>query len=398
MAVNDTNDKNLDLFKEVAEAAAEKKTLGRKLRVGFIGTGGIARSHIKAYKLFDDVEVVAGADIVPGKAAEFMKTWEIEGARCYTDYKQMIAECELDAVSICTYNRQHAVPAIYCLEHGLNVLLEKPFTVTLDEAVEVCRAEKKSGKILSIGFQPRFDPNMQMIKKIVRSGELGRIYYIQTGGGRRHGIPVSGGKETFIRNDTAGIGALGDIGCYSLDMILNALGYPKPLTVTGYKSDFFGKNPGYYSERPYLAEKFGVDDFAAGFIRLEGDIILDFRISWAMNMNTAGDTIVLGTKGGLRIPSTECWNGSVGGPMKIYHEVAGTQVETEIPVLELKGLGRVERKVRSFIDASIGNILGDPEAKAPVPTSQIIINQAIIDGIARSAELGREITVDIPEI
>lgn len=398
MAVSDTNDKNLDLFKEVAEAVTEKKTLGRKLRVGFIGTGGIARSHIKAYKLFDDVEVVAGADIVPGKAAEFMKTWEIEGARCYTDYKQMIAECELDAVSICTYNRQHAVPAIYCLEHGLNVLLEKPFTVTLDEAVEVCRAEKKSGKILSIGFQPRFDPNMQMIKKIIQSGELGRIYYIQTGGGRRHGIPVSGGKETFIRNDTAGIGALGDIGCYSLDMILNALGYPKPLTVTGYKSDFFGKNPGYYSERPYLAEKFGVDDFAAGFIRLEGDVILDFRISWAMNMNTAGDTIVLGTKGGLRIPSTECWNGSVGGPMKIYHEVAGAQVETEIPVLELKGLGRVERKVRSFIDASIGNILGDPEATAPVPTSQIIINQAIIDGIARSAELGHEITVEIPEI
>ena len=122
------------------------------------------------------------------------------------------------------------------------------------------------------------------------------------------------------------------------------------------------------------------------------------EFSWAMHMDTAGDTIVLGTKGGLRIPSTECWNGSVGGPMKIYHEVAGAQVETEIPVLPLTGLSRVERKVRSFLDASAACLDGDSSAKAPVPTSQIIINQAIIDGIARSADLGREVEINIPEI
>ena len=103
------------------------------------------------------------------------------------------------------------------------------------------RAEKKSGKVLSIGFQPRLDENMQMIKKIVESGELGEIYYIQTGGGRRRGIPNS----TFIEKKTAGIGALGDIGCYSLDMVLNAIGYPKPLTVTGYTSNYLRHEPKY---------------------------------------------------------------------------------------------------------------------------------------------------------
>jgi predicted dehydrogenase len=160
--------------------------------------------------------------------------------------------------------------------------------VTLDEAVEIMRAEKKSGKVLSIGFQPRFDANMQMIKKIVQSGELGEIYYIQTGGGRRRGIPNS----TFIEEKTAGIGALGDIGCYSLDMVLNAIGYPKPLTVSGYTSDFFGKS--YTYSLPENACRFSVDDFAAAFIRLEGGIILDFRIAWAMNIDTPGDTIILG--------------------------------------------------------------------------------------------------------
>ena len=384
-------DENLDVFKNAPEEESAVKS-GRKLRIGFIGTGGIANSHMKAYKQFDDVEVVAGADLIEGKAADFFAKYDLPNVRCYTDYKQMIAECDLDAVSICTYNRQHAIPAMYAMQHGLHVLLEKPMTVTLDEAVELCRVEKETGKILSIGFQPRFDPNMQEIGRIVRSGVLGKIYYIQTGGGRRKGIPAQGEKTTFIREETAGIGALGDIGCYSLDMVLNALGYPKPITITGYKSAYFGTDPNYYYDHPENAAVFGVDDFAAAFIRLEDDIILDFRISWAMHMNTPGDTIIMGTKGSLRIPSTDCWNGTVGGPMTIYTEVAGQQTQYQIPILPLKGLGRVERKVRSFLDAILTG------GEAPVPTSQILINQAIIDGIAKSAELGREIKVEIPEI
>ena len=369
----------------------------RKLRIGIIGTGWIAESHIKAYLEQQDVVIVAGADLVPGKAEAFFKKFGVEGVKTdYASHKEMIDDksLKLDAVSVCTYNCQHAEPTIYALEHGINVLLEKPFTVTLDEAVAVMRAEKKSGKVLSIGFQPRFDANMQMIKKIVQSGELGKIYYIQTGGGRRRGIPTPFGT-TFIEKDTAGIGALGDIGCYSLDMVLNALGYPKPLTVSGYKSAFFGTDPNYSGYKngkgAEYAKKFGVDDFAAAFIRLEGDIILDFRIAWAMNLDTPGDTIIMGTKGSLRIPSTECWNGTVGGAMKIYHEVSGVGVETEIPILKTKE-GLFNQKIRTFLDAC------KEDKPAPVPSGEILYNQAIIDAIAKSSELGREVEVVIPEI
>ena len=368
----------------------------RKLRVGIIGTGWIADSHIDSYKRMPDVEIVAGCDLIPGKAAAFFKKHGVEGVKTeYASHKEMLDDesLKLDAVSVCTYNRQHAIPTIYALEKGVNVMLEKPFTVTLDEAIEVMKAEKKSGKVLSIGFQPRLDANMQMIKKIVESGELGQIYYIQTGGGRRRGIPTPFGTS-FIEDKTAGLGALADIGCYSLDMVLNAIGYPKPLTVTGYKSDFFGKDPNYvgYGAHHEYADLFGVDDFAAAFVRLEGGIILDFRIAWAMNIDTPGDTIILGTKGGLRIPSTDCWNGTVGGPMKIYHEVCGQQTVTEIPIINDRGPSLFDRKIRSFLDACKN---GTP---APVPSSQIIYNQAILDGIAKSAELGREIEISVPEI
>lgn len=369
----------------------ERKDNGRKLKIGIIGTGWIAECHMDSYLKMDDVEIVAGADLVPGKADAFFKRYGLENVRTYPSHKELIDNEELDAVSVCTYNMTHAECTVYALEHGVNVLLEKPMCVTLDEAVEIRRAEKKSGKVLSIGFQPRFDANMKEIKKIVESGELGKIYYIQTGGGRRRGIPTPYGTS-FIAKETGGIGALGDIGCYSLDMVLNAVGYPKPLTVTGYTSDFFGKDPAYYPNHPEYAKAFGVDDFAAGFVRLEGGIILDFRIAWAMNIDTPGDTIILGTKGGLRIPSTDCWNGSVGGNMKIYKEIAGTQTETVIPILDSNFGALFDQKIRSFLDAVM---YGDPVA---VPSSQIIYNQAIIDGINRSAACGHEVTIEIPEI
>lgn len=382
----------LDFNVEREESVADT---GKKLKVGIIGTGWIAEAHVMQYKDMPDVEIVAGADLIEGKAEEFFKKFEVEGVRCYRSHKEMLdAETDLDAVSICTYNATHAECAIYALEKGVNVLLEKPMCVTTEEAVEIMRAEKKSGKIISIGFQPRLDPNMIKVKDIVQSGVLGDIYYIQTGGGRRRGIPTPFGT-TFIQKDTGVIGAMGDIGCYSLDMVLNAIGYPKPLTVSGYTSDFFGKNPEYFkveNKPAEYADIFAVEDFAAGFIRLEGGIILDFRIAWAMHLDTPGDTIIMGKKGSLRIPSTECWNGSIGGDMTIYSEVAGSMVETKIPMIVDNSKGNFYKKVRSFLDAI------KEGGTAPVPTSQILYNQMIIDGIVKSAKAGKELELEIPEI
>ena len=297
------SDAVLNQFTQAVEEEAVET--GRRFKVGIIGTGWIAEAHLESYLEMDDVDIVAMADLIPGKAEKFAKKYNKDGrldnVRFYPSHKELLdAETELDAVSVCTYNMTHAECSIYALKKGVNVLLEKPMCVTTEEAVEIMKAEKESGKIISIGFQPRGDENMKMVRKIVQSGELGEIYYIQTGGGRRRGVPNS----TFIEKKTAGIGAMGDIGCYSLDVVLNAIDYPKPLTVTGYTSGFFGSNPKYNT--PEDAARFNVEDFAAAFVRLEGGIILDFRIAWAMNLDTPGDTIIMGKKGSLRIPSTEC--------------------------------------------------------------------------------------------
>ena len=379
---------SLDFFKQKGTEEGVIDT-SKKVKIGIIGTGWIAANHIAEYLKMPDVEVVALADLVPGKAEAFGKKYGCD-ARCYLSGHEMLEAEELDGVSVCTYNTQHAPCTIDALEHGVNVMLEKPFTVTLDEAIEIMKAEKKSGKILTIGFQPRLSENMQMIKKIVDSGELGKVYYIQTGGGRQgRDIPVPFGTS-FIAKETGGVGSVGDIGCYSLDMVLNAVGYPKPLTVSGYTSDFFGKDPTTYPGHPEYAEAFGVDDFAAGFVRLEGGIILDFRIAWAQHVDTFGDTLIVGTKGTLKIPSMPCYNGDLPSALKLHTEIAGKMVEVDIPKTKCPNL--FYQKLRSFVD-SIKN-----GGEATIPSSQIVINQAIIDGIVKSSQLGKEIAIEIPEV
>lgn len=362
-----------------------------KLRIGIIGTGGIAGAHVRAYKQMEDIEIVAGADIIPGKARKALDGWELPKAKAFETVAEMLKEMKLDAVSVCTYNSTHAVCAIEAMEAGCHVLLEKPMTVTLEDAQAIRRVEKKTGKIITIGFQPRYDGRMQKIKEVVGSGQLGKVYYVQTGGGRRRGIP--GG--TFVEKQYAGVGALADIGCYSLDMVLNALGYPKPLTVSAVAYDYFGKNPKYTS--PEVAEKFSVDDFCGAFIRLEGGITLDFRMSWAMHMDTTGNTIFLGTDAGLKVEPANpdllwggAWDGSCGN-VTLFHDSFGEATHTPIPLHE-KNEDRFFLKCRSFVDAVQQGL------PAPIPTSQIIYNQAIIDGIIRSCECGREVEIKIEEI
>ena len=360
-----------------------------KLRIGIIGTGGIAHSHANAYKSFDDVEVVAGADIIPGKARAFLDRFGWTDATAYDDCESLCARDDIDAVSICTYNTQHACCAIAALESGKHVLLEKPMCVTLAEGIEIMKSEKKSGKILTVGFQPRYNNNCRKIKRIVDSGELGKVYYVQIGGSRRRGIPGS----TFIDADKAAFGAIGDLGCYSLDLSLNSIGYPKPLTVSAYTSDYFGKNPKYYGE----ADRFSVDDFSAAFIRLEGDIILDYRMAWAMHMDICSDFVILGTDAGLKATAPHpnpLWGSIISGDISglyIMHDKGGEPVTTQLS-LEKTDYNIFTMKVRDFVDAV------KKGGKAPIPTSQIIYNQAIIDAMVTSAKEHCEIKIDIPEI
>ncbi|MBD2867426.1 Gfo/Idh/MocA family protein [Paenibacillus arenilitoris] len=356
------------------------------IRIGIIGSGGIARAHASAYKKLSNLEIVAVADSIEGKAQAFIDQEQLHAAAAFDDHRKLL-ELELDGVSVCTPNFAHHETSVNALNAGKHVLVEKPMSVTLDQSIDMVAAAKRSGKMLTVGFQPRYDPNMSLIKEIVQSGQLGKVYFVETGGGRRRGMP--GG--TFISKELAGAGAMADIGCYSLDMALNALGYPKPLTVSAYTSNYFGTNPKYHRE----ADCFEVEDFGVAMIRLEGDIVLNYKISWAMHMDTLGATMFLGTDAGLKVtpagsgPWSGVWDGSVGS-MSLFHDVAGQNTQTTVPVIQ-HGLNLFDEKVKDFAAAIRDN------RPAPIDGAEILYNQAIIDGVLRSAATKREVTIELPE-
>lgn len=361
--------------------------MSRIIRIGIIGSGGIAGGHLRAYQNMENVEIVGAADIVPGRARQFLDAAGLTEAQAFQDHRRLL-ELELDGVSICTPNVSHYQTTLDALRAGKHVLLEKPMSVTLDEAIEMTQASQDTGNMLTIGFQPRYDPNMKLIRQVIQEGKLGKVYYVEVGGGRRRGMP--GG--TFIRKELAGAGAMADIGCYSLDFALQALGSPKPLTVSAVTSNYFGTNPAYHPE----ASRFDVEDFGAAFIRLEGGITLQFKISWAMHMDTLGASMFLGTDAGLKVtpagqgPWSGVWDGQVGS-MTLYHDLLGQHTQTPLPRIE-HNLNVFEEKVKDFVRA-----LSDGSA-APIPASEILYNQAIIDGILRSSAAGKEVDIELPNL
>jgi predicted dehydrogenase len=102
------------------------------------------------------------------KAAEF-------GCRYYLDYKEMIDRENLDVLHCCTPHYMHPPITIYALEHGVNVLTEKPMSITYEDTLAMVDAAEKSGKTLGVIFQNRYNPGSVLAKKTLESGELGRV-------------------------------------------------------------------------------------------------------------------------------------------------------------------------------------------------------------------------------
>ena len=165
----------LDAFKEDQTKTTIDTT--KKLRIGFIGTGWIAGAHIIELKKMPDVEIVAGADIIEGKAEKFFEEYDVPNVKCYRSHTELLANENLDAVTICTYNSTHAVCAIDAMKAGVHVLLEKPMCVTLEEAIEISGIKD----ILFTKHLTRFGSTSSINKNVLTFPEVLTIINIESG-------------------------------------------------------------------------------------------------------------------------------------------------------------------------------------------------------------------------
>ena len=341
-----------------------------KIRVGIIGGGGIARgAHIPGYQRLADVELVAVADIAPGKAEE---TAALHGIpKAYTSGEEMLAKEKLDAVSVCTPNVAHKVCTIAALEAGCHVLCEKPIAMNLREGQEMVEAAYKAGKTLQIGVNQRFSPESQALKRFVDAGELGHIYFGEATYLRRRGIPTWG---VFTDKSQQGGGALIDIGVHALDHCLWQMGNPKPVSVMGATYANFGKRRDLATvDGMWDVDKFSVDDMGVAFVRFDNDACLILKASWDGHIaESFMETRILGTEGGAHLR-----------PLAIYKDMHGTMVD--ITPKQLPSIDSHFVEIEHFIAVIKG------EAEEIVKPEQALDVQAILDAIYESAVTGHEV-------
>lgn len=278
-----------------------------KVKIGIIGCGGIAnQKHLPALKKNNDLnEVVAFCDIEIERAQKACDEYGAEGAKVYTDYKELLADENVQVVHVCTPNVSHSAITVDAFEAGKHVYCEKPMSHSTEEAVRMVEAWKRSNKKFTIGYQNRFRPEVMNLKKACEKGELGDIYYAKAHAIRRRAVPTWG---VFPDKSKQGGGPLIDIGTHALDITLWCMDNYDVDSVSG--SVFF--KLGGLSQAtegnlfgPWDPQKFEVEDSAFGFIKMKNGATINLEASWALNVldSREASTTLCGTMAGAEIHS-----------------------------------------------------------------------------------------------
>ena len=347
----------------------------KKLRIGVIGSGGIAQNaHLPGYAAIPDMcEVVALADIDPVAGKTAAEKFNVKNV--FEDYRTLLEMDEIDAVSVCTPNYVHMEPAVLALQAGKHVLCEKPIAMNAGEARKMVDAARSAGKKLQVGYNTRFAPSSQILKSYIDAGELGDIYYARAQALRRRGIP---GWGVFIDKSKQGGGPLIDIGVHILDLTLWLMGHPKPVAASGVTYAKFGKRDdvvGFMGQWDY--KNFTVEDFASALIRFENGATIVLESSFVANIpEEIFNTTLCGTDGG-----------ATTNPLQIVKEKHRT-LQTFKP--EFPGGANVNShhaEIKSFVEA----IQNDTDVV--VTGEHGLMVAQIMDAIYASSEAGREVEI-----
>lgn len=326
----------------------------------------------------DKCTILAVADISQEAAKKAADSFSVK--HVYSDYRELLANPEIDAVSIATPNAMHKQPAIEAFRAGKHVLLEKPMAMNADECREIIRAQRESGKLLQIGLNWRFSGPARFMKEYIENGQMGSIYYARAMALRRRGVP---GWGVFIDKEQQGGGPLIDIGVHILDLVLYLMGSPKPVSASARAYQAMGTNPKYWNAwGDYDRTKFTVEDFAVGFIRFENGASVTLESSFMANLQKEiFGAHLFGTESGasLDLFSTH--------PIQLFSEL-NRQLFDSTPqnIPNVKSMHTDE--VVAFVDAIRSG------SQSPVPGEQGLALNAIFDAMYKSSETGKEEPVD----
>lgn len=348
------------------------------VKIAVIGCGQIAKSHIRAYLQNKRVEIVYLCDAVAQRAQAAVEKFGCGTA--VSDYRQVLEDPQIDAVSVCTPNHMHAEIAMAAMKAGKHVLCEKPAGRTLEEVLAMQEAQHQTGKILNIGVVNRFNDQVNRIREYIQAGRLGEVYHVYLSFRSHREIPGLGGA--FTNKAIAGGGVLVDWGVHFLDLVMYCLGDPKPVTVSGEVFCKLGRDIESYTYRdmwagpPVLNGTYDVEDSVTALIRTEGPT---FTVHGAWAQNIGEDEMFIdfmGDKGGIRL--------QYGKDFTVYTAEYGALVKF---TPEGKSRNMFENEINAFVES----VCTGEKIASHIDTA--VVTARIMQGIYDSARQHREITL-----
>ncbi len=358
-----------------------------EVRTAIVGMG-IGRPNGNAICAHPRGRVIALCDLVEERMQDYAKSLP-EKVKCYTDYKEMCRDDEIDAVFVGTPNQWHVPIALEAVRHDKHVLITKPLADRAEPARELVQAAESAGVVNMMSLSTRFSPDAQYLGRMAREGGFGELYYGRARSVRRSGIPYW--NLGFIQE---GGGAFRDMGVHVLDAAWWIMGTPRPVSVLGVSGAKFGpRGEGYWEfTRPpqKIYSQYAADDYAGGLVRFENGAGLQVESFWASHQPGELQIELFGTEAGARMR-----------PLTIYRTVDGAPQNVTVNVPKHKGGGLlkdVETEGPTYLgswdaiaDHFISCILDGAECQAPLRHGLIV--QEMLEAVLQSGETGTEVRV-----
>lgn len=378
----------------------------KEVRVGIIGAGVISHRHMTIYKKIPNVKVVAVCEIDTNKLQSWSEKYGI--TETYTDYREFLKRDDMDAVDVCVHNNLHVPMAIAVMRAGFHCYCEKPMAGSYADAKLLYDAAAKYNKKLAVQISSIYNAQTRIARSMIQNGELGKVYHIRTAGGRRRGRPgldMPALTKDFFSKEVGGHGPVFDTGVYRISQMLFLMGIPELESVYGSAYQEIECD-----ERLLQGKKFEVEELGVGMAKYKGGLSMEIMEAWAMNLDTVGDSYILGSKGGLKVTNVDCYGGpmSIDGPMPpwirlpgltYYGDVNGRQVEMDLaPNDNEKTELAADPVARLYNDNQlhwIAYLTGELNDDTRYDTPWLALNTMLVsEGLFLSNQLGRSVTAD----
>ena len=341
------------------------------VRVGIAGAGWPGKAHARGYLGSGGYKVLAVADLIPSRRKEMMEQFRI--GKEYATWEELIADPDLDAVSICLPTQLHADAAVAALRKGKHVVCERPPAVSAAQAKRIATAADKANRQVLYAFQRRFGGPEMAAKQAISKGYAGNVYHARAVWTRTRAVPI--GTGWFTDRQKSGGGALMDLGSAMLDLAWHLLGEPKPTSVF---AAMHQRLPGLVPE----GQAINVEEAATGLVRFENGTSLELTMSWALNQSPAQNGVVCrvhGTEGAVEVYTPK------GAVMhRSFDSGTGKSKETPLKLPRTTGHAAMLRHFRECILGKAVSACGPKQGN---------ILMQMIEAMYKSAQAGKSVQV-----